>query len=216
MGSNSASLIFHLLFNAPGIDFSVQDKNGMTPVHLAAYTAHDRVTSRFVFPNFVREAAQRGFDFSILDKQGQSVLHLSTRYAYEDPRGFFPRHQNVLVLLDKERVPNIDLDVLSSSGATALYYTINRLQLKETNALLDAGANPILCGDPDRDPMDMVNEYVTAFTNELSREEDPERQAHLQQKLNEVIELKTKMKNLAANFPYTPVPSLGLKELFES
>lgn len=164
MGSNSAALIHDQLFNAPLTDFTIQDEDGNTPVHIAALYCDDRVTCDYVFPNFARTAAKRGFDFSVLNHQGQAVIHIATRNAYEF--GASGRRNTVARLLDI--APDININVLSSSGATALYYAINWRRLDEADCLLAAGADPSIFGSPDRDPVNMVQQHIDTQNRYLS------------------------------------------------
>jgi ankyrin repeat protein len=169
MGSNSASLIHYLLFTAPGIDFNIQDKNGNTPVHIAALYSEDRVTCKYIFPNYVKRAAESNFNFSTLNESGQAVLHIATRISHTDPRGIFGRVNNVENVL--KNAPDTDVNVLSSSGSTAFFYAVNHMHLAEARSLLDANANPMLCGAPDRNPLAMINKYIENLKQTLAQEE---------------------------------------------
>ncbi|MET3106201.1 ankyrin repeat protein [Oxalobacteraceae bacterium GrIS 2.11] len=160
MGSNSASLIHQLLFNADGIDFTIKDENGNTPVHIAGCYAEDRVTCDYIFPNFVRKAISLGFDCTTRGVKGLTILHLSALNAYTDSwfRGRRENLSHILAILKENKIPNLKavLDTLSDSGSTALYYCVNHLLLKEARELLEAGADPQLCGAPDRNPVNEV------------------------------------------------------------
>lgn len=159
MGSNSASLIHEQLFQSKLTDFSIQDNEGNTPLHIAALYCDDRVTCDYVFPNFAREAARRNFDFSVLNTQGQAVIHLAAKIHYEHMA--FGCRNTVAKLL--EAVPDIDVNTLSSSGTSALYYAINRMHLREIDSLLSAGASPVAFARLDRSPISMVQKLIGFF-----------------------------------------------------
>jgi ankyrin repeat protein len=159
MGSNSASLIHEHLFQSKLIDFSIQDNEGNTPLHVAALYCDDRVTCDYVFPDFAREAARRNFDFSVLNTQGQAVIHLAAKIHYEHMA--FGCRNTVAKLL--EAVPDIDVNTLSSSGTSALYYAINRMHFREIDSLLSGGANPCAFARLDRSPISMVQKLIIFF-----------------------------------------------------
>ncbi len=99
------------------------------------------MTCDYVFPYFVREADQRGVDFSVLNNQGQAALHFATRNAYE--RWPFGHRNTVGRLL--EIASEINVNVLSSSGSTALFYAINWLHLKEADSSISISASNFFC-----------------------------------------------------------------------
>ncbi len=190
MGSNSASLIHYLLFTAPGCDFNIKDHNGNTPLHIAAECCSDRVTQTYIFANYVRSAVKTDFDFSILNKQGQAVIHIAARTSYID-YVFGGLRINIHHLLNN--VKNIDVDILSSSGSTAFYYAVNWLHLKDAKALLDAGANPLLCGLPDREPLQQINAHIDDFTAELNSEPNENKREMYQNMIDNLTELKQRV-----------------------
>jgi ankyrin repeat protein len=173
LGSNSASLILELLFEAKGADFSIRDNNGDTPVHIAAKLCHDRSTCDFIFPNYISKASETGFDFSQLNNQGQAVLHIAARnteYSFYVGDLMGRQRNNVETII--ESVPNIDLNVLSSSGSTALFYALNHGRFYKAETLLKAGADP-KCGSQDRRPEKQLKEFEEELKNNTTLE--PER-----------------------------------------
>lgn len=163
MGSNSGSLILYLLFNTdPKADFSIKDKEGNTPVHIAASRCDDEVTCFFVFPNFVKHAAENGFNFSILNNNGHAVIHLAALLGYVN---YPSRYNTIEKFLDN--CFQSDIDILSSAGGTAFFYAINNCRLVEAHALLDAGADPLLFGTSDCNPLKMVDEFIASATKDL-------------------------------------------------
>jgi|GEM_PF-6463845 FOG: Ankyrin repeat len=188
-GSWSAGEILNVLFTSPHLDFTVKNNDGNTPLHVAALSCDERTTCQFVFPALVKEASNRGFDFSILGgKSGQTVLHIATRTSYTDPRGVFGRINNVKNVLDNASQPG--LDTLSTSGSTAFYYAINFCHFAEAKSLLEAGANPILFGSEQRNPVSMLEEHIACLKDILSKpEEEPgyhEKAKYFLQKVNEI------------------------------
>ncbi len=191
MGSSSASLILHLLFTSPLVDFSIQDNQGNTPLHVAALCCEDRVTYQYVFPHFVKEAAKSGFNFSTLNNHGQAILHIAARTTYTDRR-FGLRNNNIANVL--KNAPDIDLNVLSSSGSTAFFYAVNFVHLNEANTLLEAGANPNLSGAPDRDPVAQIGELIDAYQTELANNNhSPAKNALIIEYIEAVTALKKSM-----------------------
>jgi len=189
MGSNSASLIHSLLFNAPGIDFSIKNSNGDTAVHVAGFYGEERVTCRYIFPNYVRKAAELGFDFSTRGQRGYTVLHLAVLHAYESwPMGRARNLSTILSILLEHQIPNLKavLDTLSDSGSSALFYAINRLSLSEARELLAAGADPELGGSPDRTPLGQIATFRAEF-NEM-REKLEESEESSVQRLDAILQ----------------------------
>lgn len=168
MGSYHSSPILKLLFATPNLDLSIKDNNGNTAVHVAALLSRDRVSCKFIFPYFVREAAARNFDFASKGQGGKTVLHLATLVSYTDPRGIFGRYNNVKNVLDNCQNPEVNL--FSDSGATAFWYAVNHAYFAEAHALLDAGADPFLTSIPGRDPGAMLCEHLQFFQNARSQE----------------------------------------------
>ena len=191
MGSTNASYVLSVLFNAPGLDFTIKDHKGNTPLHVAAVCCTDRVTCQYVFPALVKEAAACQFDFTTLGEHGQSVLHIATRTSYTDPRGFFPRINNVRNVLDN--APNPGIDTLSTSVSTAFFYAVNHGHFAEAHALLEKGANPMLFGAKDRDPFIMLDQYIKKLTEDLSNNENTEKHEKIKAAIKQFHQLKQKM-----------------------
>lgn len=158
LGSSSISKIFDVLFNVDGLNFSIKDNRGETPLHIAVRCCHNRVACQYTFPYLVREAHKRKFDFSTLGYEGLSILHLATQLSYTDPHGIFGRTNNVAQILDI--VSDIDVNILSEEGATPLYYAMAALHFDEADKLLDFGANPNLYGNPEYDTIKLVDKYI--------------------------------------------------------
>lgn len=187
--STGASEILNVLFNTPGLDFTIKDNAQNTAVHVAALSCKDRVTCQYVFPTLVKEASKRGFDFSMLGQQGQSVLHIATRTSCIN---FGNRINNVKNVLNNATDPG--LDVLSSSGSTAFFYAVNHCYFDEAKTLLVAGADPMLFGSEDRDPFAMIEEHLKVFSETLSQDEDKE----IKNLIDQLDELKQEMLSISS------------------
>jgi ankyrin repeat protein len=187
LGSTSASEILNVLFNTPGIDFNITDVRGNTPLHLAAYYSMDRVTCNFVFPSYITEAVKHKFDFSKLGDEGKSVLQMAALNFYDRAR----RSTNVKHILTN--APDPGLNVLSTSGATAFFYSLCKGNFEDAEALMNAGANPILFGSLDQDPMQKIEEFLKMFTDALTQGEDEDYHEFINAKIAQLNELKQRV-----------------------
>jgi ankyrin repeat protein len=172
LDSYSVKLIHYLIFRAPGLDFNVKNYQGNTPLHVAALNCNDLTTYNSTFPYYLEEAKKANFDFSTLGQQGQAILHIATRVSYKTH--FFGRQNNLTNLL--RIVPDIDVNVLSSSGSTALYYAIFFMFFAEAKTLLNAGANPSVYSDPERAPLFIIDNHIQDLEKMIAKNEDPEYQ----------------------------------------
>lgn len=202
MGTSNALKILEVLFSLSNINFNIKDINGNTPLHLAALYCSDRVTCKCVFPALIKKASECGFDFSTLGQGGQSVLHIAAKVSYVDRRRFFEARVNSVLNVIKN-VKDPGLNVLSSSGSTALYYAINHLHFEEAESLLDAGANPGLCGSSERNPFTMIEELIAECNKQLSGDKISKGQENLKWLKDKLDGLYKKM--LSIQYPSTPV-----------
>ncbi len=154
------------LFQFSGIDFTIQDDAGNTALHIVAFHCSERTTYEAVFECFVSAAVKQNFNFNILNNDGQAVIHLAARFSYLHP-AFMTRGNTIKKLLTAAKYA-VNVDTLSSSGSSALFYAINNLNYDAANSLLDAGANPNACGNPARNPFAEVNKNLL----ELAANED--------------------------------------------
>lgn len=158
---DNATQILNVLFNDPGIDFSIKDNKNNTPVHAAAFSLDNRVTCEYVFPIFVKEAAKHGFYFSTLGENGFSVLHIAAIKSHYKPNDIYNQGTNTNnVESVLKNVPNPGLDVLSDYGSTALHFAICCLHFEEAKSLLSAGASPMKCGSPELNPIASVERLL--------------------------------------------------------
>lgn len=194
LGQASINTILNVLFKEPGINFNLKDNNGDTPLHIAALYCVDRVTCQYVFPTLVRKAASSNFDFSTLGQHGKSVLQIATTTTYSDHHGRTINNvQNVLGNTDD---PGIN--TLSSSGSTAFFYAVNQCRFTEANALLDAGANPLLCGSKERDPLAQLKEHLTTFQDALSDDNYAGQHEAIQAMIEPLTALTAKVERIAS------------------
>lgn len=117
-------------------DFTIANKEGMTPMHLAAIWNRERYQSQ-IFSQYVTYAAKKQFDFSALDGNGKAVLHYAAYIA--------SAQCNIKIIIDavKEHNLKIDYNVISASGKTTLFYLINHQRFYEAKLLLQEGARPV-------------------------------------------------------------------------
>lgn len=215
LGSNSISLCLHVLFKFTTREqFEAIDDSGSTALHKAAeLSGDDRVTADYVFPQLVQQAKQLGCDFSTLNDQGQAILHLAARNSYErQTLGIvLSRINNIKMVLGvttselddspadlPHAQPGIDINMLSSSESTALFYAVNHMLLEHANTLLDFGADPAIYGNAGRDPVAQATTYIEEF-NEIRNDmlvagqESQVEGLQIQDKINVLIKLRDRM-----------------------
>lgn len=196
---SAAESILRVLFDAPGADFSLKDDDGDTATHVAARSIDRHQTNfHFVFPAFVKKAAEVNFDFSTANNRGLTVLHLSIIITHSFPWG---NACGDAVVLEHAKDPAIN--ALSSSGSTALFYAINHLHFVAAENLLNAGANPTKFGAPDRDPFAMIEKYLQEAREQLS-EEEPDNRTQIEL-ITKLTSLKQKMLSAAEKLTVTEI-----------
>jgi ankyrin repeat protein len=209
VGTQLAGELLKVLFAIPGLNFHIKDHRGNTPVHTAAIGCEHRVTYQSIFPQFLKKALEHGFDFSTLNNEGESVLHIATKISYDS--SVFGRLDNVSNMgncnvrnmgncnvrnMDncapkpKPRLDVFGLDVLSSSGSTALSCAIDALLFNEANTLLEAGANPLLCGSPELSPLRIIEKHLKTFTSALNQPAYPDDILYIKEQIKELQRLE--------------------------
>jgi ankyrin repeat protein len=201
LGPAHAVFVCHLLLNAEKIDFNIKDSSGSTPVHTAGLLGTDKVTCRYVFPEFVKAAIDHGFDCSTKGESGYTILHLAALHTYTISRlpdqviGNRDKNlSNIMKILIDKKIPNFTsvLDALSDSGATALYYAINRFSLEEAKELLDNGANPEACGWlSDKSPFSRVSELKKTLQEQVDQPNNRNVAAIIQKDLESLIQFES-------------------------
>lgn len=145
-------------------DFHAMDREGNTPVHLAAKTAHTLIGNEVVFPAFIKAAKENSFDFSRKNALGKTTLQIATM----NPRIHLVRdiyESNARTVLTL--APDCAIDELSSTGGTALFYAINHQHNIEAALLLDHKANPLLGSDEDHSPLIMLGSVIAYLNKQL-------------------------------------------------
>tara|TARA_B100000989_G_C19531762_1_gene470420 strand:- start:2991 stop:4034 length:1044 start_codon:yes stop_codon:yes gene_type:complete len=161
-----------LLKNA---DLSIKNNNGQTPVHFAAYNLDSyKHSQEYHFGDIVKYAAKQKYNFSLTDNEGKSVLHIAAIQESGKHPGGIASYQKPFVewILDaiKANKYSVDLDVLSQSGKSALYYTIDHSRYDEARRLVQAGANPE-AGVGDNTPSHLVSARLKELESTDNQEE---------------------------------------------
>ena len=182
LGQSSLEPIIDILLAQPSINFNIEDNKGNTAIHLAA-SSRERTNCEFIFPKLVEKAEKNQFNFSMLDKQGQAIIHLASRLSYSSP--ITGKRINKIETLIKY-APSLDLNVLSSSGSSALFYALNSVHFPEADTLLNAGANPSL-GNEGRKPLEQVKKHLKTI------EQLDKNSKHYKVKLDKLTELHQKI-----------------------
>ena len=186
------------------VDFSIKNKMGNTPMHIMAINSEERA-SAYMFVDFIKYAAKTKFDFAALNNQGLSVLHIAAINQYADTiMGHFVlrKYENIKYILEaaKENNLSINLNVLSRSGSTALFYLINHARYDEANLLLDAGADHQLYGDnaADRSPMKQVKEHLHLL-KEMKSDEEGSKLKQINEQIKILEALKSRFLSLTCS-----------------
>lgn len=203
-GSIEGVKILNILFNAPGLDLSIKDNKGNTPVHVVALCCSDKLTSQYVFHNFLQAAEKCKFDFSMLGEDGKSVLQIATiKSTYMEPDKILGRINNTSKVL--RHVTHPGLNVLSRSGATAFFYAVKRCYFEEATMLLEAGADPTLFRSADRDPLVMIDRHLNKFNQGLTQDEYAAKHASFKWHIDQLNTLKNKLRLLPSVKKYAEI-----------
>ncbi len=162
LSAEDASLILGILLECPELDFTLKNNRQNTALHEAAMHCGNRVVSQFIFPALVAAAAKKGFDFCTTTQENKTVLHLA---AMAQPFEILNNINNIQPLLDTGA--ELNLNALSTGGSTALFYAINKARYLEADALINAGANPSLCGTPERAPFVLIQKQLRLLNDGL-------------------------------------------------
>ncbi|MBA2709729.1 MAG: ankyrin repeat domain-containing protein [Tatlockia sp.] len=141
------------LLGEKGIDFNVKANCGDTATHIITLRCTFQKTNLTHFPLFISVATQKGFNFNIRGQLGLTVLQIASSLRYKNFQ-FFNPISNVQTLL--ESIPNLDLDPMSASGGTALFFAIQSGNLSEAKILLNAGADPFVYDNPELKPLALI------------------------------------------------------------
>lgn len=133
LAPDDAKAVCNVLAAAPGLDLSITNARGETPLHIAVACASDPVNTHAVLPALIERAAEDGFDFHRHDDSGLTVLQRAVMDASPDAID--------LLLAQHGKGVDVGLDVLSRSGGTALCHALSVYRLDIAQKLLDAGAS---------------------------------------------------------------------------
>ncbi|MDF1796793.1 MAG: ankyrin repeat domain-containing protein [Coxiellaceae bacterium] len=160
-----ARLLQSLLFTLPGLNLNIKDKEGNTALHSAAMYSH----YSFTLPQFAEAAVKNGYDFEGLNDRGLTVLHTTARADckhevmhhllddYDDDDNtqlttmllskiqpfLYEESTHPTEALLKAMGGHANVETLSRTGSTALYYAVRQQNFSAASALLGAGANPL-------------------------------------------------------------------------
>ncbi|MBA2653095.1 MAG: ankyrin repeat domain-containing protein [Tatlockia sp.] len=139
-----------------GFDFNKKTDLGDTAAHIVALRGVFQIINLHHFRFFISSAVDNDFNMNILGAKGKTVLQIASSLRYKNHR-FFDPISNVQTLL--ECIPNLNLDRLSASGATALFYAIKACRLDEATILLNAGADPFE-GNSESKTLNLIDRYL--------------------------------------------------------
>lgn len=154
-GSNTISIIYRVLFSPSHLDFNIQNKSGRTPLHEIACKLHDRVSCRYVFPNYVEISYKNNFDFSLKDNKGYAVIHYAAYSSYYDtPISYLIK-----------MVPHIDLNLKSNDGKVPLYIALQCASVTKIEMLIINGCQTSFPNEK-YDPMKLINDLISECEDE--------------------------------------------------
>jgi cytohesin len=133
-----------------GVDPNIQDENGETPLHYAAWEGRLKV---------VKLLLEHGADPNVQDKDGETPLHLAAWDGHLDV---------VELLLEHGANPNIQENKYGKTplhyavsrclenkfGRTLLHFTVSRRHVDVARVLLDHGADPTISDNEGMTPLD--------------------------------------------------------------
>jgi ankyrin repeat protein len=115
----------HIFSMLPSDNFSMRNNAGDCPIHLLLKNENYRLSPNdyLLRQCIIEEAVKKGFDFSYLGADGKTPIQLSIINSFDTPQRMFDDRISDCELILRH-VSSPGLDVLSSEGATALYYAI--------------------------------------------------------------------------------------------
>lgn len=124
--------------------FNQLNDSGETPLHVAARNCEDKTICSLLFPEYLRRAVKINLSFDSLDARGHSVLHIVAGVTCAEDDGFSDvgYKNNVAQMLSIVPIAKFNLNVLSNSGHTALYYALSKERFEHVITLLKHGADP--------------------------------------------------------------------------
>jgi ankyrin repeat protein len=154
------------------LNFNAVDREGNTPLHLAA--RHQN--SREIFEFLVSKAVERHANFSLLNREGLGVIHILSSIEIA-PKAY--RKNYVAILADK--VPDLEVDLRSLGGKTALDMALEVSidGLNVVRSLLRAGADPELTDPTGEAPWQRAAAWRTLYEDALLHEQRSDSAEHL-------------------------------------
>lgn len=128
-----------VLTAAPGLDLTIRNAQGDTPLHFAVACANHPVNATVVLPAFITRAASAGFNFQSHDRYGMTVLQRAVR------SGNAEAIDQLLYWQRNGTGVDVGLDALSGAGGTALCHALSLYRFDIAQKLVDAGANTTDC-----------------------------------------------------------------------
>lgn len=162
-GKTTTYEFFDVIFSTKGLNMDIQNKNGMTVLHLCGYLCQNNLKdAHIIIHELIKNAVDLKTNFELLDNHGQSLIHYISR-SYKTSSIFQISLLPHVIDIIKE---HFDINVLSSSGSTALFYSLNHCLLDSAEALIEAGADVKKYGNSERKPINQINEYLKRFKDE--------------------------------------------------
>ncbi|MFP3587734.1 ankyrin repeat domain-containing protein [Paraburkholderia sp. SIMBA_055] len=154
------------------LNFNVADRDGNTPLHLAARYQNNRD----IFEFLVCKAVERNADFSRLNQDGLGVIHIVCSIEIA-PTAYRKNYAAVL----SDRVLDLEVDLRSMDGKTALEMALEVSidGLDVVRALLRAGADPELTAPKSDAPRQRVAAWRTLYEDALLHEQRSDSAEHL-------------------------------------
>ena len=178
--ANSVLLTLSLCFSTPGIDVTIRDEKGNTPVHLACFRAREDFMDASLF--FVEKAVSLGFSCGTKGEGGLTILHLATR-SFKHGRWINESSllREILSILTKHNIHELKtvLNVTTDDGNTVLNMAVEQRLLVEANMLIHAGADLKLSKsvwlglEQLKQPLE-YNRYMRRFDDEVDEIENPQ------------------------------------------
>ncbi|MDR6201334.1 ankyrin repeat domain-containing protein [Paraburkholderia graminis] len=160
------------LRTSASLNFNVADRDGNTPLHLAARYQN----SREIFEFLVCSAVERNADFSLLNREGLGVIHIVSSIEIA-PTAYRKNYAAVL----SDSVLDLEVDLRSIDGKTALEMALEVSidGLNVVRALLRAGADPELSAPKSEAPWQRVAAWRTLYEDALLHEQRSDSAEHL-------------------------------------
>ncbi|PIQ44321.1 MAG: hypothetical protein COV52_08090 [Gammaproteobacteria bacterium CG11_big_fil_rev_8_21_14_0_20_46_22] len=201
--------------------FTLKDNEGYTALHRLAQRSHSYDQQTFVvgrvLESMVAQALEQKAVLSVRCPAGCTFLHTllitcpnPLPYTHPGPRDYEAhKTRNALRPVLTEGVVSLMCDAadpsihcLSRSGSTALFYAINHQHYASALALVRAGVNPELAGQPDRNPLREIESMLSVLAKaqvDVDQDDDCHFVATYFEEVSLVAELRAAMTAAARN-----------------